>query len=255
MSDFAGIKQSIERDELVETTLVDADLYVKYQSPDKAFETLREGIKRHPHSIPLREKMREIGVVYQNSNEASEQCLALAGLYTGSGDFDLAHDRLKEAKTLDPRVSIAAGIEAIKQASSKKMNGGFNYSSERSDEDFALSGDIALVSIFDAVEVIENSRMTGLFVLKSDDRIASIAFNEGRIVDAQANGVNDMDAFREIIEIESGRFEFSVTKDEFPEVIKVNSNKNFLLNTLASLDAEKAEKMGTRDLSKEEIAL
>ncbi|MGB0942292.1 MAG: hypothetical protein ACPGUE_07825 [Marinomonas sp.] len=67
--------------------------------------------------------------------------------------------------------------------------------------------------------------------------------------------VKDMDAFREIIEIETGRFEFSVTEEEFPEVIKVNSNKNFLLNTLASLDAEKAEKMGTRDLSKEEIAL
>lgn len=255
MSDFTGIKQSIERDALVETALVDADLYVKYQSPNKAFETLREAIERHPHSIPLREKMREIGVVYQNSDEASEQCLALAGLYTASGDFDLAHDRLKEAKTLDPRVSIAAGIEAIKKASSKRMDGGFRSSSDRSRKDFAFAGDIALVSIFDAVEVIENSRMTGLFVLKSEDRIASIAFNEGKIVDAQANGVNDMDAFREIIEIESGRFEFSVTDEDFPEVIRVNSNKNFLLNTLASLDAERAEKMGTRDLSKEEIAL
>lgn len=255
MSDLAGIKQSIERDDLVETSLVDADLYIKYQSPDKAFEILREAIKRHPHSVPLREKMREISVVYQNSNEASEQCLALAGLYTAREDFDLAHDRLKEAKTLDPRVSIAAGIEAIKSASLKKMKDGFNYSSAGSEERFALAGDIGLVSIFDAVEVIENARLTGLFVLKSEARIASIAFNEGKIVDAQANGVNDMDAFREIIEIESGRFEFSVTEEEFPEVIRVNSNKNFLLNTLASLDAERAEKMGTRDLSKEEIAL
>ncbi|NNE97599.1 MAG: DUF4388 domain-containing protein [Pyrinomonadaceae bacterium] len=255
MSDFTGIKQSIERDESVETTLVDADLYVKYQSPNKAFETLREGIKRHPHSVPLREKMREIGVVYQNSDEASEQCLALAGLYTATGDFDLAHDRLKEAKALDPRVSIAAGLEAIKKASSKTMDSGFSRVSGGSETEFAFAGDIALVSIFDAVEVIENSRMTGLFVLKSEDRIASIAFNQGKIVDAQANGVNDMDAFREIIGIETGRFEFSVTDEEFPEVISVNSNKNFLLNTLASLDAEKAEKMGTRDLSQEEIAL
>ena len=192
MSNFAGIKKSIERDDLVETTLVDVDLYVKYQSPDKAFEVLREGIKRHPHSVSLREKMREISVVYQNSNEAAEQCMALAGLYTGREDFDLAHDRLKEAKTLDPRVSIAAGLEAIKQASAKITNNGFGSSTESSGGDYALAGDIALVSIFDAVEVIENARMTGLFVLKSEDRIASIAFNEGRIVDAQANGVNDI---------------------------------------------------------------
>ena len=31
-------------------------------------------------------------------------------------DFDLAYDRLQEAKLLDPRISVATGLEAIRRA-------------------------------------------------------------------------------------------------------------------------------------------
>ena len=40
----------------IESVLLDADLFVKYRSPEKAFSLLRESMERSPRSIPLREK-------------------------------------------------------------------------------------------------------------------------------------------------------------------------------------------------------
>src|SRR5262249_60148801 len=100
----------------LEAVLLDADLFVKYSSPEKAFALLRESLERSPRSIPLREKMREICVKQRNLDEAARQCLALVSLYIGREDFDLAYDRLQAAKLLDPRISVAPGLEAIRRA-------------------------------------------------------------------------------------------------------------------------------------------
>ncbi len=40
----------------LESVLLDADLFVKYSSPEKAFALLRGSLDRSPRSIPLREK-------------------------------------------------------------------------------------------------------------------------------------------------------------------------------------------------------
>ena len=81
--------------------------------------------------------------------------------------------------------------------------------------------------------------------------LASVAFNEGRIVDADCNGHNGHTAFREIIEINSGTFEFSTSEIEFPMVINISNNTNFLLDVLTELDHERAEKDGLRDVDGE----
>ena len=60
-------------------------------------------------------------------------------------------------------------------------------------------------------------------------------------------------AFREIIEINSGSFEFTTSESEFTVTISINSNTNFLLDILTEMDKEKAEKQGLRDLSDEEF--
>ncbi len=239
----------------VETILIDADLFVKYKSPDKAISLLRSAIERNPHSISLREKLRELANVYRNLDEATEQCLALASLYIRRSSFDLAYDRLQEAKSLDPRISIASGLEAIRAARMPGRNTDISSKPEVDKRKIVLSGDIGIVGIFDAVQVVENARLTGLLILKAEKEIASIAFNEGKIVDAQAEGMDSMAAFKRIIEITDGEFEFARSEEPFPEVISVVSNKNFLLNTVASLEAERAEKQGLRDLSLEEIAI
>jgi len=237
----------------IESVLLDADLFIKYSSPEKAFELLRASLERSPRSIPLREKMRDICVKQKNLNEAARQCLALVSLYIGREDFDLAYDRLQEAKLLDPRISVAPGLEAIRRARRPEFAAGRDRSPQKIRTDLTFAGNLAYVSIFDAVQVIESSKMTGLLVIKSDLHLGNVAFNEGKIVDAECNGNNGVPAFRELIEINSGTFEFSVSDNEFPVVIVVTSNTNFLLDVLTELDNERAEKQGLRNVSSEGI--
>ncbi len=235
----------------IESVLLDADLFVKYSSPEKAFAVLRESLERSPRSIPLREKMRDICVRQKNLNEAARQCLALVSLYIGREDFDLAYDRLQEAKLLDPRISVAPGLEAIRRARRPDFALNRDKSPQKVRTDVTFAGNLAYVSIFDAVQVIESAKMTGLLVIKSDLHLANVAFNEGKIVDAECNGNNGITAFREIIEISSGTFEFSTSDHEFPVIINVTSNTNFLLDVLTELDNERAERDGLRDVGNE----
>ena len=235
----------------LESVLLDADLFVKYSSPDRAFALLRESLERSPRSIPLREKMRDICVKQRNLDEAARQCLALVSLYIGREDFDVAYDRLQEAKLLDPRISVAPGFEAIRRARRPDFALTKDRTPQKVRTDVTFAGNLGYVSIFDAVQVIENAKMTGLLVLKSDMHLANVAFNEGKIVDAECNGRNGQGAFREIIELDSGTFEFTTSENEFPVVIAVVSNTNFLLDVLTELDNERAERDGIRDMGGE----
>src|SRR6266436_10083050 len=100
----------------VETALLDAELFIKYGSTDRALKRLKTALEHNPRSIPLREGMREVAATHKHPEEAARHCLALASLYIERDDFDAAHDRLLEAKQLDPRISIATGLEAIRRA-------------------------------------------------------------------------------------------------------------------------------------------
>lgn len=237
----------------IESVLLDADLFVKYSSPEKAFALLRDSLERSPRSIPLREKMRDICVKQKNLNEAAKQCLALVSLYIAREEFDLAYDRLQEAKLLDPRISVAPGLEAIRRARRPDFAVNRDRSPQKVRTDVTFAGNLAYVSIFDAVQVIESAKMTGLLVIKSDLHLGNVAFNEGKIVDAECNGNNGVAAFRDIIEVNSGTFEFNVSDHEFPVIISVSSNTNFLLDVLTELDNERAEKQGLRNVGGEMI--
>jgi hypothetical protein len=237
----------------IESVLLDADLFVKYSSPEKAFSLLRGSLERSPRSIPLREKMRDICVRQKNLNEAAKQCLALVSLYIAREDFDLAYDRLQEAKLLDPRISVAPGLEAIRRARRPDFAVDRDRTPQQIRTDVTFAGNLAYVSIFDAVQVIESTKMTGLLGIKADLHLANISFNEGKIVDASCNEKNGIAAFREIIEINSGTFEFSTSDHEFPVVINISNNTNFLLDVLTELDHERAEKQGLRDVGGEMI--
>lgn len=230
----------------LESVLLDADLFVKYSSPEKAFNLLRDSLERSPRSIPLREKMRDICVKQRNLDEAARQCLALVSLYINREEFDHAYDRLQEAKLLDPRISVAPGLEAIRRARRPDFAPTKDKSPQKVRTDCTFAGNLGYVSIFDAVQVIENAKMTGLLVLKSDLHLANVSFNEGKIVDAECNGRNGQTAFKDIIELDSGTFEFNISELEFHVAIAVTSNTNFLLDVLTELDNERAERDGLR---------
>src|SRR4051812_10925577 len=103
-------------EESVEAALLDADLFVKYKAPQRAVERLQEAIAHWPRSIVLREKLREVAFSNGLQDEAARQCLLLVNLYIARENFESAHERLLEAKHIDPRINIAPGLEAIRRA-------------------------------------------------------------------------------------------------------------------------------------------
>ena len=66
-------------------------------------------------------------------------------------------------------------------------------------------------------------------------------FNDGRIVDAECGEAQGTLAFRLIVEVTSGAFDFEKSASEFPVRIQALSNTNLILDTLRQLDEEKNE--------------
>lgn len=235
-------------DEEIEAALLDADLFVKYGAPQRAVKKLQTALEQHPRSLGLREKLREVAIASKQPEEAARQCLALASLYITREDFETAHDRLLAAKQLDPRINIATGLQAIRRARHPNLPTAAAQPSQdaASRRRVTFAGDLATVSIFDAVQVIENSRLTGALNISDDDtggRHAGetrVLFNEGRIVGAQSAGLEALEAFRRVVETTAGTFDFEKSEQPFPVRINAASNTNLLLDTLRQLDEEKA---------------
>ena len=66
-------------------------------------------------------------------------------------------------------------------------------------------------------------------------------FNDGRIVDAECCDAQGTLAFRLIVEVTSGAFDFEKAPNEFLVRIQALSNTNLILDTLRQLDEEKNE--------------
>lgn len=223
-------------DEEIETALLDAELFLKYRAPQRAIEALRNVIERRPGSVELREKLRDIATIYKQPEEAARQCLMLANIYITRENFDLAQERLLQAKQLNPRISIATGLEAIRRARRPDLQVSSPAPKSRA---VTLAGDLSVISIFDAVQVIENARLTGTLAITSGAWLGSILFNDGRIVGANSGQAGDHEALRRIVETTDGTFEFERSAQAFPVTINASSNTSLLLDMLRELDEEK----------------
>jgi tetratricopeptide (TPR) repeat protein len=225
----------------VETALLDAELFLKYQAPQRALARLQQALNQSPHSLKLREKARDIAQVTGQTEEAARQCLALVQLYIDREDFDTAHERLLEARQLDARVNVAAGLEAIRRARRPDLQPtpapAGNVARPRT---ATFAGDLSVISIFDAVQVIENARLGGALAVSDDaGQTSRVLFNEGRIVGAESGQLHANAALRAVVSLTSGAFDFERTAQPFPVTIQAHSNTNLLLDTLRELDEEK----------------
>ncbi len=226
----------------VESALLDAELFLKYKAPERAIKRLRTALDRHSRSIPLRERLREIAASNQNGDEAARQCLALANLYIDKEEYDNAHERLLEAKQLDSRINIAAGLEAIRRARRPDLQHDIAAPDLGLQQGYVtLGGDLASISVFDAIQVLENAKLTGTLELKGEGQGGTVFFNDGRIVDAESAGLKGAPSFRNIVEITDGTFEFHKTIEEYPVNIQALSNTNLILDTLQLLDEGKLQ--------------
>lgn len=223
----------------VEAALLDAELFMKYQAPDRATKRLRTALEINPRSIKLRERLREIYTAQKQPEEAARQCLALASLYIEREDFDTAHDRLLEAKQLDSRLNIANGLEAIRRARRPDLKPTPAAEPVFERKHFTLAGDLSSVSVFDAMQVIENARLNGVLTLNGAGHEGQVKFNDGRIVDASCGGDSGEKGFQRVVEITNGTFEFQKTAEQSPIRIQALSNTNLILDTLRLLDEQK----------------
>ncbi len=224
----------------VETALLDAELFLKYGAPDRALKRLKTALERSPRSISLREKMREVAASHKHPEEAARHCLALASLYIERDNFDAAHDRLLEAKQLDSRISIASGLEAIRRARHPELKAEAPARSTpfTRKASVTFAGDLSVISVFDAIQAIENSRQTGVLSLTNNTRAGTVFFNDGQIVGAESGSFVAHDAFRQIVEITGGTFEFEKSIQAFPITIEAASNTNLILDSLRQVDEE-----------------
>jgi tetratricopeptide (TPR) repeat protein len=225
----------------VETALLDADLFLKYGSADRAMKRLKTALERAPRSISLRERMREIAASHKHPEEAARHCLALASLYIERDNFDAAHDRLLEAKQLDNRISIASGLEAIRRARHPEIKTAppaprSTPFTRKTSVTFA--GDLSVISVFDAIQAIENSRLTGVLTLQNSTQTGTVFFNAGQIVGAECGTLVATDAFRLIVEITGGTFDFEKSVQPHPVTIEAASNTNLILDSLRQMDED-----------------
>src|ERR1051325_5565464 len=223
----------------IEAALLDAELFIKYNSPKGAIKRLRAALEVNSRSIKLRERLREVCASYNQAEEAARHCLALASLYIEREDFDTAHDRLLEAKNLDERINIARGLEAIRRARRPDLKPVPAPEPHFERKHFTLAGDLSVISVFDAIQVIENARLNGVLTLTDPKREGQVKFNDGRIVDALCEGDGGDIGFQKVVEITSGTFEFQKTDEQFPARIQAVSNTNLILDTLRMLDERK----------------
>ncbi len=227
----------------VETALLDADLFIKYGSPDRALKRLKTALESSPRSIALRERLREVAAAHKHPEEAARHCLALASLYIERDDFDAAHDRLLEAKQLDNRISIATGLEAIRRARHPEIHAQPRLhppASEPRKVTVTFAGDLSTISVFDAVQAIENSRLTGVLTLTNEAQTGRVFFNDGQIIGAESGQLIAQEAFRQIVEISAGSFDFEKSTRSFPVTIAAASNTNLILDSLRQVDEENA---------------
>lgn len=103
-----------------------------------------------------------------------------------------------------------------------------------------LTGNFAIVSLFDVIQIIENNKLTGALVVMSRVAEGEIHFSEGRIVGAQSAAADGKEALIGFLDVTEGTFTFNKFENEFPRTIQAGSNMSLMLDLLRIKDEEAA---------------
>jgi hypothetical protein len=93
--------------------------------------------------------------------------------------------------------------------------------------------------VFDAIQIIENTKLNGVLTLNGKNVDGRVLFNDGRIVDAECGKQAGEKGFLHVVEINAGTFEFQKTAEQYPIKIQALSNTNLILDTLRMIDEKK----------------
>lgn len=214
-----------------ESAIIDAELLLKYRMISRAIEALERAIDSAPRHIGLREKLREVLIDNNRREQAAQRCLELASLYIQAENLEKANERLLEAKRLDPRVSVTGQLRDVRRVDPAPV------STQK-----ILSGNLTDVNLFDIMQIVENSRLTGALLINATAASGEIYFDEGQIVGASSGMGSGVKALSEIVGAVDGTFEFEKTSGEYERTIKATSNTALILDMLRAKDEEEHSK-------------
>jgi hypothetical protein len=232
-----------------ESAIIDAELLVKYRMINRAIETLERAIDSAPRHIALREKLLQILVEAGRRDFAAQQCLALASLHISANDIEKANERLLEAKRLDPRVSVTGQLRDVRKSDAPVQTQSQPQSVERpvSSVQKVLAGSLADVSLFDIIQILENSKLSGEMYIISTAARGEIYLQDGVVIGSRCGSASGVDALSIIADATDGSFEFEKSNRQHEKTIKASSNTALILDMLRSKDEENFE-LGTADL-------
>lgn len=105
---------------------------------------------------------------------------------------------------------------------------------------YMLTGNFAIVSLFDVIQIIENNRLAGALVVQSAVAEGEIYFDEGRITGAQTAESVGQDALVKFLDVAEGGFTFNKSETVYPRTIQASSNTGLMLDLLRVKDEEAA---------------
>ena len=233
----------------VKEVLVDVELLTKYRMFDRALSLLETAIGVSPKNIELRERACSIAIEQGWRQKAIEHLLSLSSLYIEAGKLEQANSALLNAKRLNPQLSITSRLNALKDIERHPRQMGAlqpapqnlaasSYYAARGRA--LLSGDLSCFSLFDIIQVIENSRITGFISIQSPGLIGKLYFNDGLIADASTDMLRGIPALKKFAELTSGYFEVEKSAVEYKQNIQTTSNTSLILDILRELDEERS---------------
>ncbi|HET9529483.1 MAG TPA: DUF4388 domain-containing protein [Blastocatellia bacterium] len=215
-----------------ESAIIDAELLVKYRMLNRAVETLERAIDSAPRHVGLREKLREILIDAGRRDQAAQQCLALASLHISAGDLERANERLLEAKRLDPRVSVTGQLRDTTRRSEPYAERPGSRAQK------VLYSQLADINLFDIIQILENSRLTGALVIQSSASEGEIYFSEGQIVGSKSGLDTGVKALSKLTGAVDGTCEFEKSTGQYERTIQSTSNTALILDLLRAKDEE-----------------
>ena len=112
----------------------------------------------------------------------------------------------------------------------------------KSQEPGMLTGNFAVVSMFDVIQIIENNRLGGALTVDSLAAIGEIQFDGGQIVGARSGLSTGVEALKHFLDVTEGSFEFKRSSASYPRTIQAGSNMSLMLDLLRVKDEEEALK-------------
>ena len=150
-------------------------------------------------------------------------------------DYQDLLEELVEGKPLDTQPLVLPAEVAAALPVEEKEN-----TAAEEESDPILMGNFAVINLFDVIQMIENSRITGALAIQATTTHGELHFNEGLIVNAKTNMGYGLDAVAQVLDLRQGRFEFRRTEREYLRHIEATSNTGLLLDLLAARDNEAA---------------